>query len=248
MTETNDQREHASAKATGWWGRRLLRAEPWPLLFVALALLLAYCWWYSYPTVAMVGLNYYGDFCYGFVLFSAIAASRGVQTFMARSCAAYRKLSFDEVRSRQRFWPWLAAIIAVTFVAVDYEVPMHAGFYLSRPQFDALADEALANPGNAHQIAGRWAGCHRVTGVEIIDETVIFYLDRPEGNYGFARVPGARSDHIFNLPDKPADRNNHREFPPYRRENYYTDPVGQRIAGDWFVVYSSYWRVKVGWS
>jgi hypothetical protein len=245
MTEAEWESEDAAKLPAGWWTRRWMRAEPWPLLLVALLLLLAYCWWYSSPRVAMVALNYYGDFCYGFLLFGAVAAGRGVQMFVAPQCARRHGLSFQEVRSRHRFWPWLAAVVAITFGAVRQEVPMHACFVVSQPWFDALADEALADPGNAHRLTGRWAGGYRVAGVEVIGETVVIYLDRPEGNYGFARVPGAKSDHIYNMPHSPGGLGNHQAFPPYSGRNF-TDPVGDRIAGDWFVVYSSYWRVKVG--
>ena len=230
----------------GWWGRRWLRAEPWPLLLVALALLLAYCCWYADPAVAKIALSYYDGFCCGFVLFGAITAGRGAQLLLARRRAEQYGLSFDEVRSRHRFWPWLGAIVVVTFGAVREEVPLSAGFHLSRPWLDPLADEALADPANAHRLVGRWAGGYRVAGVEVIGETVVIYIDRPEGNYGFARVPGARSDHIYNLPHRPEGRENHRAFPPDGRNG--RDPAGDRLAGDWFVVYSSYWRVKVGWS
>lgn len=245
MTAAARESEGRGDLSAGWWTRRSVRAEPWPLLLVSTLLLLTYCWFYSVPQCAMVGHVYYGDFCCGFVLFGVIAFGRGVQLFLARWRARCYGVSFEEVRSRHRFWPWLGAIIAVTFVSVREEVPMHAGFIVSQPWFDALADEALADPANAHRLTGRWAGGYRVAGVEVIGETVVFFLDRPEGIYGFARVPGTRSDHIYNLPHTPDDPSNHRAFPP---SSGLTDPVGDRIAGDWFVVYSGYWRVKVGWS
>ncbi len=241
----DDDPEEGEPELPGrWWARRVLRAEPWPLLLVAVALLLAYCWWYASPAVAMVALNYYGDFCYGFVLFGIIAAAWGVQLFIARGRAKRYGLLFDDVRSRRRFWPWLGAIVAATIALVHEEVPLHAGFHVSRPWLDTLADEALTDPPNAHRLVGRWAGGYRVAGVEVIGETVVIYVDRPEGNYGFARVPGARTDHIVHMPDRPNDPTHHAAFPPYGRND--ADPVGQRLAGDWFVVYSAYWRVKVG--
>jgi hypothetical protein len=247
MTEAAQTNGINDDMPTSWWTRRLLRAEPWPLLIVSLLLFLAFCWWYSTPIIAKVAINYYGDFCYGFVLFVAIVAGRGIQLFVAMSCARHRGLSFEAVRSRRRFWPWLGVIVVMTLVTVREEVPMYVGFYLSRPGLDSLADEALADRANAHRLVGRWAGGYRVAGVEVIGETVVLYLDHPEGNYGFARVPGARSDHIYNMSHTPEGPENHRAFPPYNGRKA-TDPVGQRIGGDWFVVYSSYWRVKVGWS
>jgi hypothetical protein len=234
---------NTSEPPVGWWTRRWLRAEAWPLVLAAIVLMLAHFCWYTSPTVAMVALNYYGDFCYGVVLFGVLAAARGVQLLVARRCAARHGFESQAIHSGRRFWLWFAAIIGVTFVAVREEVPMHAGFHLSRPWLDANADEALANPANAHRLVGRWAGGYRIAGVEVIGETVVLYIDRSEGCYGFARVPGAKSNHIYNVPGGHDIPHNHREFPPNRGG---ADPVGERLSGDWFVVYSAYWRVKVG--
>jgi hypothetical protein len=233
----------AGGHLAGWW----VRAEPWPLLLAAVLLMLGYCWWYSIPWVAMTAANYYSDFCYGVVLFGAIAGARLLQVFVAREYAAELGLSFRDVRSRRRFWLWFEAVVALTFLAVRHEVPLSAGFAVSRRGFDALADEALADPASAHRLAGRWAGIYRVAGVEVIDRTVVFYVGTTDGPYGFARVPGARSDSVYNLPYQPEDRENHRAFPSDGRRAFF-DPVGRRITGDWFVVYSSYWHSKVGWS
>lgn len=235
---------------SGWWTRRCLRAEPWPLLIADLLLSIAYCSWYTAPQVAMVALNYYEDFCYGVVVFGAIAAARGAQLYFARRRATGLGLSLHEVMSRRRFWPWFGAVVALTVVVLRQELPLSAGFFVSQQGLDAIADEALADPAGAHRLAGRRAGCYRVAGVEVIGETVVLYLDRPEGQFGFARVPGAQTDRVFNVPRVPDLPDHHPAFPPFEadRGNGFTDPVGRRIAGDWFVVYSSYWHAKVGWS
>jgi hypothetical protein len=81
--------------------------------------------------------------------------------------------------------------------------------------------------------------------VEVIGNTVVLYLGKDEGNYGFARVPKAASDVIFNMPGNEDNTHYHRDFPKHKGSR---DPEGKRIMGDWFVMYSSYWRVKVGWS
>jgi hypothetical protein len=227
----------------GWWTRRWLRAEPWPLLLAALMLMLAFCWDFSIPQVAKVILNYYSGFFYGFVLFSAIAIGRPIQFAIAKACATRRNIPYPEVRSRARFWPWFIVIVAATVILLQFEVPMRGGFYVSYPWFDSLADEALADPADAHRLAGRWACGYRIAGVEVIDKTVVFYLDRPEGNYAFARVPGARSNHILNRPQDSV--HHHPAFPPDSGRGR-IEPVGDRILGEWFVVYSFYWSIKDG--
>ena len=125
------------------------------------------------------------------------------------------------------------------------QLPMHVAFLLSRSQLENIADEAIADRAKAHLLAGRWAGLYRIEGVEVIGNTVVLYLDEDKGTYGFARVPGARSDEIYNMPGHEENLHFHRDFP--KTEGWH-DPEGKRISGDWFVVYSSYWLVKVGWS
>jgi hypothetical protein len=125
------------------------------------------------------------------------------------------------------------------------EFPMHVSFMLSRPALDGMADEVLNDPANAHLLAGRWAGLYHINGVEVIGNTVVLYLGKDKGNYGFARVPKAAKDAIFNTPGLEDNPHYHGDFP---KRDGPKDPVGKRITGDWFVMYSSYWRVKVGWS
>ncbi len=227
------------------WDRWWLRAEPWPLLLVALALMFAYFWWYSYPAVAMVGLSYCFDFCLGSFLFAMLAAARRVQLAVRRSYETHFGLPPGALQSRRRFWPWLLAIAAGTFIMVASQFPLHASFLISRPALDGIADQALADPVGAPALAGCWAGLYTIRGVEVIGSTVVLYVGKDKGNYGFARVPGAPSDVIFNMPGLEDRPMYHRDFPKHDAGN---DPVGRRISGGWFVMYSGYWRVKVGWS
>ena len=125
------------------------------------------------------------------------------------------------------------------------QLPMRVSFLLSRPGLDSMADEAFADPVNAHLLAGRWAGLYRINGVEVIGNTVVLYLNKDKGSYGFARVPGAAGDLIFNVPGDEDSPHYQRDFP---KQVGLKDPEGKRIAGDWFVMYSSYWLVKVGWA
>jgi hypothetical protein len=136
-------------------------------------------------------------------------------------------------------------IAAATYLILWWQLPMQAAFLLSRSALDRVADKALADPAKAYQLAGRWAGLYRIAGVKVLGSTVVLYLGKDRGSYGFTRVPGAEQDYIYNrrgLEDRPEY---HRDFPS---GDGHEDRVGSRVVGDWFVMYSSYWRVKVGWS
>jgi len=193
----------------------------------------------------MVALNYYYDFFVGSFLFGLIAASRGIQLLVRDSYQARLGAHAGVYRSRRRCWPWLLGIAAGTCIMVVSELPLHISFFVSRPWLDRIADEALADPANAHLLAGRVAGLYQISGVEVIGNTVVLYIGKDRGNYGFARVPGTTSSLISNDRDVPNNPHDHRDFP--RREGF-RDPEGKRIMGNWFVMYSSYMRVKVGWS
>jgi hypothetical protein len=226
---------------TSWW----LRADPWPVLLLALFLMFGYFWIYRSPTVAMVGLAYYYDFCLGSFLFALLAGGRGVQLLIRNSYEARLKVGSGAWRSRRWFWPWLLFIAAGTYFMLWSQLPMHVAFLLSRPELDRMADEALADPANAHLLGGRWAGLYPISGVQVIGNTVVLYLGKDKGSYGFARVPGATSDVIFNVPGLEENAHYHRAFPKHEGPK---DPEGKRMRGNWFVMYSSYWLVKVGWS
>jgi hypothetical protein len=238
-------REDTSRRRIGRWAGWWLRAAPWPLLLLALALMVGYFWVYRSPTVAMVGLAYYFDFCLGSFLFGLLAAGRGVQLAVRNVYEARFGLQSGVCRSRRWFWPWLLLIAASTYIMLWSRLPMHLSFLLSRPALDRLADAALNDPANAHLLAGRWAGLYPIDGVEVIGNTVVLYLGKDKGNYGFARVPKAKDDQIFNMPGQKDGPHYQRDFPKHDGPN---DPMGKRITEDWFVMYSAYWLVKVGWS
>lgn len=191
-------------------------------------------------------LNYYYDFFLGSFLFGLLVAGRGVQLAARNSYEARFGVQKGVYRSRPRFWPWLLVIAVATYFMLRSELPMQASFILSRPALDRIADEALNEPANAHLLAGRWAGLYRIDGVEVMGNTVILSIGKDKGNYGFARVPKATSDVICNMPGHEDNPHYHGEFP--KLDGGPNDPVGKRITGDWFVIYSSYCRVKVGWS
>jgi hypothetical protein len=242
--ETAEQDRHGPLPPASWV-RWCLRADPWPLSLLTVILALGYFWVYRSPTVAMVGLAYCDDFFFGSFLFGLLAAGRGVQLLLRNACEARFGVIPGAFRSRRWFWPWLLLIGAGTVWMVWSQVPMYAAFQLSRAALDGIADEALADPANAHLLEGRWAGLYRIAGAEVIGKTVVLYLGEDRGSYGFARVPGARTDVIFNQPGSEDNVHNHLEFP---QSDGPRDPVGRRIGDDWFAVYSGYWLTKVGWS
>lgn len=223
---------------------RWLIVSPWPLLVAALLLMAGYGWVYSSPRVAMLGLAYYSDFCIGSFLFLFLAASRGTQ-INARKF--YEKRSGIPCRRRfdGLFWPALLAVAIGTYFMVSEQIPMRVGFWLSRSALDRLADEALADPANAPRLASRLAGVYWIDGVEVIGNSVVLHIGSDKGSYGFARVPGVTTDVVFNRTGGEEHPDYHRDFPSQHGGD---DPEGMRIGGDWFVMYSSYWLVKVGWS
>jgi hypothetical protein len=238
--------EDATGRPIGWWTRWWLRADPLPLLLIALASMLACFWRYHSPVVAMVAYKYYEDFLFGLYLFCGIAAGRRIQLAVRNAYEARFGVPSSDYRSQRFFWPWLLALVAITFVTVRFEFPMYASFKLSRAALDSLADEALRAPENAHLLAGRRAGLYRIDRVEIIGNTVLLYVNTfKRTGFGFARVPSARDDVIFNHQGLEHLSHFCADFPP---ESNRQDPEGERITGDWFVVYSGYWRTKFGWS
>ena len=205
-------------------------------------------WEYRLPEVAMTALSYFDDFCLGVFVLATLAVGRGFQILMMMFYEVRLGVPAGKYRSRRRFWPWLLVAAAITSTSLWFELPMRTCFTLSRPAMDRIADQALANPASAHLLAGRWIGLYHVVGVQVIGGTVVMYLGEDDSAYGFARVPGATRDHIFNAPGIDDDnQDQYRDFPLLQTASE-PSRVGERIAGSWFVMYSHYWRIKVGWS
>jgi hypothetical protein len=200
-----------------------------------------YAWTYASPFPAKVALANDEDFCCVTTLVGSFAVVRAAQMAIGRRYAARLKTPYRP----RLLWPWLLVIATATRIMLHYEVPLRIGFRLSRPALERLAEEALADPANSSDLAGRWAGVYQIAGVEIIGKTVVLYVGRDRGMYAFARVPGAAADVIFNVPELEDSPHFYGNFPIHEGLH---DPQGERIDGDWFVMYSAYWRVKVGWS
>jgi hypothetical protein len=197
------------------------RLWPWLLAIGAGAYLLI---WSNLPIYGLfLGIFFFGLLAIGWGVYSSLRTSKAME------------LGVQSSRCRRRFWPGFLVTATGTCLMLWSQLPMHATFLVSRSWLDNLADEALADPSNAHRLAGRWAGFYCITGVEVVGETVILYIDKNPGSYGFARMPQTAENRVSLCGPQFPVRN-------------VLDPEGERIAGNWFVVYSSYWRVKVGWS
>jgi hypothetical protein len=188
--------------------------------------------------VAMVYFEYRSGVDLVLVLFLLIAVARGIQLVVRESCEARHGIRLSTFWSRLWFWPGLIVIAVGTVLMIQREFPMHLSIALSRTAMDEIADEALADPANAHRLAGRWAGFYRIDKVEVLGRTVVLGLGKYFGSdqYGFVRIPGMGNA----VPDRMDFRRN-----PKDRS---WDPEAKRIVDDWFVLYSSYWLEKDGWS
>ncbi|HEY4311906.1 MAG TPA: hypothetical protein VGN12_20835 [Pirellulales bacterium] len=228
------------------WAMWRLRTDPAPLFLFVVPLVLYRVWEYRLPSVAMVRFNYADDVCAGLALLVVIAITRGLQSALRAFVELGRGIAPGTYQSRRRLWAPLLVLGAVAYGLVWAEILMHAGFWFSRAAMERLADSALAHPRAARIGGNCWAGLYYVYDVEIIGQTVVLYLDEDQSTYGFARVPGFTRDPVFNIPHLPTTEPGlYRDFPARAG---FQDREGERIMHDWLVVYSSYWRVKLGWS
>lgn len=238
--------EQDADRPIGHWEMWLLRADPRPLLLIAAIVAFSYMWKYHTPLTAKVGGTYvhdYFDRVYMLVLFAAL---RWVQRSAQKRCETRLGLPEGAHASRIWFWPPLALIATGTLYAIQCEAPLYVAFHLSRPGLDALADEAIRDPVKAPLLAGRRAGLFRIEGVEVIGRTVLLYIDHEKGMYGFAHIPNTDRPFVQNVPKSEDPKFRFADFPPTHDLRH--DPRAERIAGDWFVVFSGYLKIRVGWS
>jgi hypothetical protein len=238
--------EPAFTHTPGRVARWILRASPWPIVLAASAVAAGYFWRYRLPSVAIVGLSVLEDACPLTSLFVLIVLSRAAQLLARLTCEAIYGVRSRDFRSRRWCWPWLLVIAAGTYYLIGTKVPMRVCFWLSRPALDDVATQALADPANAHILSGRWAGLYRIAGVEVIGSTVVVYTDEDKGTYGFVRAPDVLTDTITCGDRASASAEQQPDFPIPDKRN--SDREAKRIGGDWFVMYSWYSLVKVGWS
>jgi hypothetical protein len=203
-------------------------------------------WHYRTPRLAMTALALCMEVCsIGPFFVLLLNAPRFAQLGLRRYIESRLWLPQRVIQKQHPFWPYLVAIIVFGIVAIQMQIPLKVASYLSESAFDELADAALADPENADQLANRWAGLYPISGVEVIGKTVVLYVGLDRGSYGFARVPDAPADEIFHVPWAKDQPSHCEEFPKIEGSR---DPHGKRIYGDWFVVYSYYWSIKIGWS
>jgi hypothetical protein len=237
---------NASGRPIGWFARWCLRAPPWPAVAWVALLMLATFWDYASPRMAMRALSLQMDLCSNGPMFLVLLLSARVAQFVARAFFERRlNLPRSVLRSRHSFWPYLIGIVILSGYALQQNWPLKVGICLCAPAFDRVADAALADPDNAKKWTGQWVGLYYIRGVEVIGKTVVLYTNKHRGDYGFARVPSARADFIMNHPDHDEPC---KEFPKQGNREGQGDPVGTRLEGDWFVMYSHFWFLKDVWS
>ncbi len=231
------------ARGRNRWTRWCLRADPRPLLLIALLGMCATFWEYRLPQTAMHALGYVEIFVLSGVFLAMLATARRLQLGLR---AFYERRLNDadkSYRSKRRFWSWLLLMAAATTVGLWTRLPLGAGFLVSRATLNQIADEALAQPERLKQQTPRWAGVYEIARIEVIGTTVVVYIgDDP---FGFARVPTAASNIVFNREGIPPDERRCKDFPI--RQGF-ESCEGDRIFADWFVVYTWYGWNKIGWS
>lgn len=184
------------ASPLSWWTRVRLRASWWPYMVLALLFGGWLFWKYRSPSVAMKHMTPLDDYFLAILFFGGLAVIRGAQVLVRYSAEIECGLPHQFSRLRNWCLPWLFLIAAGIYFGIGEEWPMRASFWWSRSAFDRLADEALADPDNAHLLGGRWAGLYRIDRVEVTGPIVSLYLDKVEGISGFGRglVPAHTSE------------------------------------------------------
>jgi hypothetical protein len=232
-------------RAIGRLGGWCVRANPAPSILFAAAVLTHYLWLMRQPSVSLVALE--STYAFGQMAL-LLPAGRIFQRFLVRGYEIYYDIPAGLYRSNRQFWPWAVLFLGTAVGAKHYELPMQAGFLISRPAMDRLADAARADPTNAYLLKGSWAGVYQVVKVEVIGEAVVILTSQNRSDYGFIYAPGAHSDLIRSSSENGEnDENSYKSFPK-SEFGMDDDRYAKRIHGDWFVMYSAYWLIKDGWS
>lgn len=241
------QLRHVDSSGVGRVRRFWSRAPRWPIVLLAIAAVVGWFAELRSPDVAMqnpfwLSVGYMPAMLLSFAM---IAGVRWLQLMLQLHYEGRQGMERPAFRRRRIVWLWLIFAAGCTLAMIPTQWPMNVGFTASRASFDRLANEAISDPTHLDRFSGRWAGLYQVSAVRVIGRTVVFYLDKDGGIYGFARVPGATNDLVFNAQGLEFNPNYWHDFPP---QIALADPVGDRISGDWFVVYSDYRHSKRGWS
>lgn len=218
-----------------------LASSPRTILLVAWGAALWQLWRFRSPAVCLVRFAQFDALLNGVLICGALVIGRVVQLHLQRRMETRQALEPGSLQRVSRFWPSLLGCAAFTILAIGTDLPMRLAFFASQRALNQIADEALGNPMNANALAGRWVGFYWIADVKVNGSTVILMLDK-DRDFGFIRAPRARGMTIRNPEPAADDSGFFAEMPA-------DDLIAaDRIAGDWFVMYSIYWRLKYGWS
>lgn len=126
------------------WKRWCLRADPLPLMLLAVAALAWHFRALRTPEVALQAWARINCLAEGAYLFGALAAARVAQLLLTNWCEAGGRPGPH--RSPLNFFPWLVGDAVGASLLVWSDLPLRASVRVSRPWLDALADEALRAP------------------------------------------------------------------------------------------------------
>lgn len=211
----------------------LLRGHPFLALVVTLLVMTWNLWPLHSPRHACVATWYYEFYFVTSVLLAGRFSLLLLQRF-------YDVDAFcNHFGTHAAAWGVILLIVGLSSVAAERKWPLHWAFAYSRSALDDIAEEALENPAKLDRFAGRQAGCYRITNVYVAESAVFMVIDLRHSSYGFARLP-RQAEACVNLRGVYVDADS--------GEDELEASGAQRITGDWFVVFNSYWSVKDGWS
>lgn len=214
----------------------LLRGHPFLAAVATFLVMGANLWPLHSPEKAFRATWYYDFYFTTFLLLAGWFFLLVVRRYFDGELFIQSQVLFSHAIS----WLVILLLTAVGIVAAELKWPLQVAFRISRPALEQMADEASAAPEDLGRFAGGRAGCFRVERVYVSGSTVILIIKHQDWNYGFARIPG-ELEHSINF--------QHRQFvDPYATLELPDNASAQRIFGDWFVVFDSYWAVKDGWS
>lgn len=136
-------KEKYPARPIGGFAGLMLRANPWPFIWVTLVVMLLFISWSRNPFPSMVGVFYPGFFLVGCL---PIALVRRFQIDFKKHFEKKLGLEPNLLRTGTPFRYWFVPIVAVTWLIIYQQLPLVYAFQWSQTSLDQLADEALANP------------------------------------------------------------------------------------------------------
>lgn len=217
--------------------RYILAAPPWPIIIIAIIVIVWRLWLMRDPWIAMQGTWIYGWYFWTGLI---IIGLRGIQLLLRPTVKLKYgcSLFIRKMRSKYPAWPFLGALIVSSSWVAERHLQVNLAFYLSEPDLNKLANQAIANSLNINSIAPTKSGMYIIKDIEVYTNKHVFlYTAKGEiGAWGFAR-----------LPDIDMKCFNYGEY-----DNKFISPnhktIVRRIRGDWYVVYDEYYYYKKAWS